>query len=134
MVVRCPVGVSVSGIVIEVRVCGSDSVHIVKAVLWRVQCNMSRSRSNGEDIMVVQCPVKRLGIVRRDRSCMLSQWATIHHYITIIDWYYMHRSEYRYETQPVNLFTPLGAVSWAWNLASTLVRGASSVTACHGNI
>jgi hypothetical protein len=57
MVVRCPLGVSVSGIVIEARVCGSDSVSIGRAVLWRVQCNMSRSRSNGEDIMVVQCPV-----------------------------------------------------------------------------
>jgi hypothetical protein len=78
MVVRCPVGVSVSSIVIEVRVCGSNSVGIVKAVLWRVQCNMVRSRSNGEDIMVVQCPVRRLGIVRHDRSCMSEQWATIH--------------------------------------------------------
>jgi hypothetical protein len=77
MVVRCPVGVSVSGIVIEVRVCGSDSVGIIKAVLWRVQCNRARNRSNGEDIMVVRCPVRRLGIVRRDRSCMLEQWATI---------------------------------------------------------
>jgi hypothetical protein len=77
MVVRCPVGVSVSGIVIEVRVCGSDSVGIVKAVLWRFQCNRARSRSNGEGIMVVRCPVRRLGIVRRDRSCMLEQWATI---------------------------------------------------------
>jgi len=28
--------------------------------------------------MVVRCPVRRLGIVRRDRSCMLEQWATIH--------------------------------------------------------
>jgi hypothetical protein len=28
--------------------------------------------------MVVQCPVRRLGIVRRDRSCMLEQWVTIH--------------------------------------------------------
>jgi hypothetical protein len=27
--------------------------------------------------MVVRCPVRRLGIVRRDRSCMLEQWATI---------------------------------------------------------
>jgi hypothetical protein len=33
MVVRCPLGVSVSGIVIEVRVCSSVSVGIVKAVL-----------------------------------------------------------------------------------------------------
>jgi hypothetical protein len=80
MVVRCPVGVSVSGIVIEARVCSSDSVGIVKAVLWQVQCNMARSRSNGEDIMVVRCPVRRLGIVHRDRSCMLEQWATIQHY------------------------------------------------------
>jgi hypothetical protein len=63
--------------VIEVRVCGSDSVGIVKAVLWRVQCNWARNRSNGEDIMVVRCPVRRLGIVRRDRSCLLEQWATI---------------------------------------------------------
>jgi hypothetical protein len=39
---------------------------------------MVRSRSNGEDIMVVRCPVRCLGIVRRDRSCMLEQWATIH--------------------------------------------------------
>jgi hypothetical protein len=78
MVVQCPVGVSVSGIVIEVRVCGSDSVGIVEAVLWRFQCNRVRSRSNGEDIMVVWCPVRRLSIVRRDRSCMLEQWATIH--------------------------------------------------------
>jgi hypothetical protein len=77
MVERCPVRVSVSGIVIEVRVCGSDSVGIVKVVLWRVQCNRARSRSNGEDIMVVWCPVRRLGIVRRDRSCMSEQWATI---------------------------------------------------------
>jgi hypothetical protein len=77
MVVRCPVGVSVSSIVIEVRVCGSDSVGIDKAVLWRFLCNRARSRSNGEDIMVVRCPVRRLGIVRRDRSCMLEQWATI---------------------------------------------------------
>jgi hypothetical protein len=78
MVVRCPVGVSVSGIVIEVHVCSSNSVGIVKAVLWRVQCNRARSRSNGEDIMVVRCPVRHLGIVHRDRSCMLEQWATIH--------------------------------------------------------
>jgi hypothetical protein len=78
MVVRCPVGLSVSGIVIEVRVCGSDSVGIVKAVLWWFQCNRARSRSKGEDIMVVQCPVKHLGIVRCDRSCLLEQWATIH--------------------------------------------------------
>jgi len=28
--------------------------------------------------MVLRCPVRRLGIVRRDRSCMLEQWATIH--------------------------------------------------------
>jgi hypothetical protein len=77
-VVWCPVGVSVSGIVIEARVCGSDSVGIVKAVLWQVQCNLARRRSNGEDIMVVRCPVRRLSIVRRDRSCMLEQWATIH--------------------------------------------------------
>jgi hypothetical protein len=75
--VRCPVGVSVSGIVIEVRVCGSDSVGIDKAVLWRIQCNRARNRSSGEDIMVVRCPVRCLGIVRRDRSCMLEQWATI---------------------------------------------------------
>jgi hypothetical protein len=78
MVVRCPVGVSVSGIVIEVRVCGSDRVGIDKAVLWRVQCNRARNRSNGEDIMVVRRPVRCLSIVRRDRSCMLEQWATIH--------------------------------------------------------
>jgi hypothetical protein len=78
MVVQCPVGVSASGIVIEVRVCSSDSVGIGKAVLWQVQCNMARSMSTGEDIMVVRCPVRRLGIVRRDRSCMLEQWATIH--------------------------------------------------------
>jgi len=71
MVVRCPVAVSVSGIVIEVLVCGSDSVSVVKAVLWQFQCNRARSRSNGEDIMVVRCPVRCLGIVRRDRSCML---------------------------------------------------------------
>jgi hypothetical protein len=71
MVVWCPVGVSASSIVIEARVCGSDSVGIVKAVLWQVQCNMARSRSNGEDIMVVRCPVRHLGIVHRDRSCML---------------------------------------------------------------
>jgi hypothetical protein len=77
MVVQCPVGVSVSGIVIEVCVCGSDSVGIIKAVLWQVQCNRVRSRSNGEDTMVVRHPVKRLGIVRRDRPCMLEQWATI---------------------------------------------------------
>jgi hypothetical protein len=38
---------------------------------------MSKSRTNGEDIMVVQCPVRHLGIVRRDRSCMLEPWATI---------------------------------------------------------
>jgi hypothetical protein len=75
--VRCPVGVSASGIVIEARVCGDDSVGIIKAVLWRVPCNMSKSRSNGKDIMVVWCPVRRLGIVRRDRSCMLEPWATI---------------------------------------------------------
>jgi hypothetical protein len=80
MVVRCPVGVSVSGLVIEVHVCSSNSVGIDKAVLWRVQCNWARNRSNGEDIMVVRCPVRRLGIVRRDRSCMLEQWATIHRY------------------------------------------------------
>jgi hypothetical protein len=78
--VRCPVGVSVSCIAIEVRVCSSDSVGIVKAVLWRFQCNRARSRSKGEDIMVVRCPVKRLGIVRRDRSCLLEQWATIQRY------------------------------------------------------
>jgi hypothetical protein len=84
MVVRCPVGVLVSCIVIEVRVCGSDSVGIVKAVLWRFQCNRARSRSKGEDIMVVQCPVKRLGIVRRDRSCLLEQWATIQHILVLI--------------------------------------------------
>jgi hypothetical protein len=83
MVVQCPVGVSVSGIVIEVCVCGSDSIGIVKAVLWRVQCNMARSRSNDEDIMVVRCPVRRLGIVCRDRSCMLEQWATIHCYFGV---------------------------------------------------
>jgi len=77
MVVQCPVGVLVSGIMIEVRVCGSDSVSIIKAVLWGVQCNMARSRSNGEDIMVVRCPVRHLGVVHHDRSCMLEQWATI---------------------------------------------------------
>jgi hypothetical protein len=77
MVVRCPVGVSASSIVIKARICGGDSVGIVKGVLWRVQCNMSKSRSNGEDIMLVRCPVRRLGIVRRDRSCMLEPWATI---------------------------------------------------------
>jgi len=77
MVVRCPVGVSASGIVIEARVCGGDSVGIVKAVLWQVQCDMARSRSHGEDIMVVRCPVRRLGIVRCDRSCLLEPWATI---------------------------------------------------------
>jgi hypothetical protein len=76
--VRCPGGLSVPGIVIEVRVCGSDSVGINKAVLWQVQCNWARNRSNGEDIMAVRCPVRCLGIVRRDRSCMLEQWATIH--------------------------------------------------------
>jgi hypothetical protein len=76
--VWCPVGVSASGIVIEARVCGSDSVGIGKAVLWRVQCNMSRSRGNSEDIMVVRCPVRRLGIVHRDRSRMSEQWAAIH--------------------------------------------------------
>jgi hypothetical protein len=32
MVVQCPVGVSVSGIVIEVRVCGIDSVGIDRAL------------------------------------------------------------------------------------------------------
>jgi hypothetical protein len=64
MVVQCPVGVSASSIVIEARVCGGNSVGIVKAVLWRVQCNISKSRSNGEDIMVVWCPVRCLGIVR----------------------------------------------------------------------
>jgi hypothetical protein len=32
MVVRCPVGVSVSGIVIEVHVCGIDSVGIDRAL------------------------------------------------------------------------------------------------------
>jgi hypothetical protein len=76
-VVRCPVGISASGIVIEAHVCGSDSVGIGKAVLWRVQCNLSRSRGNSEDIMVVRCPVRHLGIVCRDRSCMSEQWATI---------------------------------------------------------
>jgi hypothetical protein len=76
--VRCPVGVSVSGIVIEVLVYGSDSVGIDKAVLWRVQCNWARNRSSGEDIMVVRCPVRCLGIVRHDRSCLLEPWATIH--------------------------------------------------------
>jgi hypothetical protein len=64
-----------------VHVCGSDSLGIVKAVLWRVQCNRVRSRSIGEDIMVVQCPVRRLSIVRRDRSCMLEQWATIQRHV-----------------------------------------------------
>jgi hypothetical protein len=77
MVERCPVGVLASGIVIEAHVCGGDSVGIGKAVLWRVQCNMARSRSNGEDIMVVRHPVRRLGIVRHNRSCMSEQWATI---------------------------------------------------------
>jgi hypothetical protein len=38
---------------------------------------MLRSRSNGKDIMVVPCPVRRLGIVCHDRSCMSEQWATI---------------------------------------------------------
>jgi len=38
---------------------------------------MARIRSSGEDIMVVQCPVRCLGIVHHDRSCMLEQWATI---------------------------------------------------------
>jgi hypothetical protein len=76
--VQCPVGISASGIVIEAHVCGNDSVGDGKAMLWRVQCNMSRSRSNGEDIMVVRCPVRHLGVVRHDRSCMLEQWATIH--------------------------------------------------------
>jgi hypothetical protein len=75
--VRCPVGISASGIVIEAHVCSSDSVGIGKAVLWRVQCNMLRSRGNSEDIMIVRCPVRHLGIVRRDRSCMSEQWATI---------------------------------------------------------
>jgi hypothetical protein len=69
--VRCPVGISVSGIVIELLICSSDSVGIDKAVLWRFQCNRVRSRSNGVGIMVVRCPVRRLGIVRRDRSCLL---------------------------------------------------------------
>jgi hypothetical protein len=75
--VRCPVGVSASGIVIEARVCGNDSVGIGKAMSWRVRCNMSRSRSNSKDIMIVRCPVRCLGIERHDRSCMLEQWATI---------------------------------------------------------
>jgi hypothetical protein len=75
--VRCPVGVSASGLVIEVRVCGNDSIGIGKAMLWQVWCNMSRSRSNGKAIMIVRCPFRCLGIVRRDRSCMLEQWATI---------------------------------------------------------
>jgi hypothetical protein len=75
--VRCPVGVLASGIVIEARVCSNDSVSIIRAVLWRVPCNMSKSRSNGEDILVVRCPVRRLGIVHHDRSCMLEPWATI---------------------------------------------------------
>jgi hypothetical protein len=83
MVVRCPVCVSASGIVIEACVCRGDSVGIIKAVLWQVQCNMARSRSNGEDIMVVWCPVRHLGIVCRDRSCMLEQWATIHHILAV---------------------------------------------------
>jgi hypothetical protein len=78
MVVRCPVGVSASGIMIEVCVYGSDSVGIGKVVLWQVQCNMARSMSNGEDIMVVWCPVRRLGIMCCDRSCILEQWATVH--------------------------------------------------------
>jgi hypothetical protein len=77
MVLQCPVGVSASSITTEVHVCSNDSVSISRAVLWRVQCNMSRSRSNGEDIMVVRCPVRCLGIVRRDRSCMSEQWVTI---------------------------------------------------------
>jgi hypothetical protein len=34
MVVRCPVGVLASGIVIEAHVCGSDSVGIGQVVLW----------------------------------------------------------------------------------------------------
>jgi hypothetical protein len=63
---------------IEVLVCCNASVGINKAVLWRVQCNRARNRSSGEDIMVVRCPVRCLGIVRCDRSCMLEQWATIH--------------------------------------------------------
>jgi len=78
MVVRCPVGISASGLVLEVRVCGNDSVGIGKAMLWQVRCNMLRSKSNGKDIMIVRCPVRCLGIVRHDRSCMLEQWATIH--------------------------------------------------------
>jgi hypothetical protein len=70
MVVQCPVGLSVSGIVIEGRVCGSDSVGIVKAVLWRVQCNRAMNRSNGEDIMAVRCPVRRLVLcVVTDPAC-----------------------------------------------------------------
>jgi len=75
--VQCPVGVSASGIVIEARVCGGDSVGIVMAVLWQIQCDMARSRSNGEDIMVVRCPVRRLSIVHHERSCLLEPWATI---------------------------------------------------------
>jgi hypothetical protein len=77
MVVQCPVGILASGIVIEAPVCGGDSVGIVKAVLWQVQCNVARSRSNGENIIVAWHPVRHLGIVHRDRSCMSEQWATI---------------------------------------------------------
>jgi hypothetical protein len=80
MVLRCPVGVSASSIATEVYVCSNDSVGIGKVVLWRVQCNMLRSRSNGEDIMVVRYPVRCLGIVHCDRSCMSEQWATIQHF------------------------------------------------------
>jgi hypothetical protein len=80
MVLRCPAGVSASSIVTEVHVCGNDSIGIGRAVVWQVQCNMSMSRSNGEDIMVVRCPIRRLGIVCCDRSCMSEQWATIHQY------------------------------------------------------
>jgi hypothetical protein len=44
------------------------------------------SRSNGEDIMVVQCHFRHLGIVRCDRSCMSEQWATMHHVVPVSQW------------------------------------------------
>jgi len=70
MVVQCPVGVSASCIMIEARVCSSDSFGISRAVLWQVQCNMLRSRSNGKDIMVVRCPVSVLVLcVVTDPAC-----------------------------------------------------------------
>jgi hypothetical protein len=81
---------------VSVRQCYGES-----SVICRGVGVMARSRSNGEDIMVVRCPVRRLGIVRRDRSCMSEQWATIQRCRTSSMVITVHM-ESLHENQPIN--------------------------------